>query len=443
MGTGPAALLHEVVDRRGPARTAPAPPSSTAALRAELRRARRPGRAGRRPWSPASLAARRPGGRRSGRTTRLDRPLPRRPRRRTGAGLPEPPPLRPGAGRARGPQRRPRPCVGDAAHLDRLRAAGVELPALDWDAWDRAVAAAAACAPRRRGRAPSVDRRPTRRRGCSSPAARPAAPKGARAHPPSLLAAVAASAAGPAGGRRRRLPLPVPALPRRRPTTCVHRHAHGRPVVLVDGFDPAAFCAAVEAERVTSTSLAATMLAALLDHVDGRARRRSDQLRHPAVGRLRRRADGRRPCCGGPTTVLGVGLAQGYGMTELSGNAVFLDAAAHRRGLAGDERLLRAAGRPAPGVEVRIADDADRRAARGRRRARRDGGDPRAGPAGDGRLLGRSRRPPPPPCATGGSAPATSVGSTPTACCSSSTAARTSSSPGARTCRPRRSRTCC
>jgi acyl-CoA synthetase (AMP-forming)/AMP-acid ligase II len=56
---------------------------------------------------------------------------------------------------------------------------------------------------------------------------------------------------------------------------------------------------------------------------------------------------------------LGVGLSQGYGMTELSGNAVFLDEEAHRRGLAGDEHLLRAAGRPAPGVELRIVDDDD------------------------------------------------------------------------------------
>jgi acyl-CoA synthetase (AMP-forming)/AMP-acid ligase II len=58
--------------------------------------------------------------------------------------------------------------------------------------------------------------------------------------------------------------------------------------------------------------------------------------------------------------VLGVELTQGYGMTELSGNAVFLDPAAHRRGLAGEEQLLRAAGRPAPGVELRIADADDR-----------------------------------------------------------------------------------
>ena len=57
---------------------------------------------------------------------------------------------------------------------------------------------------------------------------------------------------------------------------------------------------------------------------------------------------------------LGVELAQGYGMTELSGNAVFLDPETHRRGLAGEEHLLRAAGRPAPGVEVRVADADDR-----------------------------------------------------------------------------------
>lgn len=46
-------------------------------------------------------------------------------------------------------------------------------------------------------------------------------------------------------------------------------------------------------------------------------------------------------------------------MSELSGNAVFLDAAMHRRGLAGDPDVLLAAGVPAPGVDVRIVDDDD------------------------------------------------------------------------------------
>ena len=42
-------------------------------------------------------------------------------------------------------------------------------------------------------------------------------------------------------------------------------------------------------------------------------------------------------------------------MTELSGNAAFLGPDEHRRAAAGDERLLAAAGRPAPGVELRLA----------------------------------------------------------------------------------------
>jgi acyl-CoA synthetase (AMP-forming)/AMP-acid ligase II len=48
-------------------------------------------------------------------------------------------------------------------------------------------------------------------------------------------------------------------------------------------------------------------------------------------------------------------LSQGYGMTELAGNAVFLGPEEHRRAARGDDRMLRAAGRPAPGVAVRLA----------------------------------------------------------------------------------------
>src|SRR5215217_981742 len=55
--------------------------------------------------------------------------------------------------------------------------------------------------------------------------------------------------------------------------------------------------------------------------------------------------------------LLGCGFAQGYGMTELSGNAVFLGPEEHREGLRGDDpEVLRSAGRPAPGVTVRVVD---------------------------------------------------------------------------------------
>ena len=139
----------------------------------------------------------------------------------------------------------------------------------------------------------------------------------------------------------------------------VVRHlARGRPVVLLPRFEPAAFVAAVAEHRGTTTSLAATMLATLLDHVDASpdAHEQLASLRSiqygaaPMPAPLLRRAD----------AVLGVEFAQGYGMTELAGNAVFLSPEAHRRGLAGDERLLRSAGWPAPGVEVRVVDDGGR-----------------------------------------------------------------------------------
>ena len=80
----------------------------------------------------------------------------------------------------------------------------------------------------------------------------------------------------------------------------------------------------------------------------------------------------------------GVGLAQGYGMTELSGNAVFLAPDEHRRAAAGDPALLTAAGRPAPLVALRIVDEdgADVR-------ARRGGRDPGPGRPGVRRVLER------------------------------------------------------
>jgi acyl-CoA synthetase (AMP-forming)/AMP-acid ligase II len=135
----------------------------------------------------------------------------------------------------------------------------------------------------------------------------------------------------------------------------VHHHLRGRPVVLLDRFEAGQFAEAAARSRATSTSVAATMLSALLDLADedGGARRSLATLRSVAYGAspmplaLLRRAD----------AVLGVELAQGYGMTELSGNAVFLGPEAHRRGLDGDTWLLAAAGKPGPGVSVRVVDD--------------------------------------------------------------------------------------
>jgi acyl-CoA synthetase (AMP-forming)/AMP-acid ligase II len=133
-------------------------------------------------------------------------------------------------------------------------------------------------------------------------------------------------------------------------------HAAGRPVVVMDRFEAAGFVAGVHRHHVTSVTMTATMVSSLLDHLDDHPadRRRLGSLRQVAYGAapmppsLLRRA----------IEALGVDFTQGYGMTELSGNATFLDPDAHRRALAGAEHLLAAAGRPAANVEVRVVDDA-------------------------------------------------------------------------------------
>jgi acyl-CoA synthetase (AMP-forming)/AMP-acid ligase II len=242
--------------------------------------------------------------------------------------------------------------VGEPTHLDRLRVEGVEIPLIDWDGWELGCEGLgkASIAP-----TPSESSNGT-------PAwllftsGTTAAPKGALLTHRSVMAAVAASSAARPVEPDDVYAFPFP-LCHVAGYNVVHRHAHGRPVVLLDRFEPKTFCAAIAAQRATSTSLAATMLAALLDYVDANPSALADlrTLRSIAYGAapmppsLLHRAD----------ALLGVDFAQGYGMTELSGNAVFLDAEAHRQGLAGDGGLLAAAGKPAPGVELRIADADD------------------------------------------------------------------------------------
>ncbi len=132
----------------------------------------------------------------------------------------------------------------------------------------------------------------------------------------------------------------------------VHLHLRRRPVVLVARFDPVEVMRGIERHRVTSVSLAPTMIAMLLNHPD-RSCFDLSSLRHVFYG-----------ASAIPMDVLRRGIAeldcdfgQGYGMTELSGNAVFLDAAAHRRAVDDGPHLLRAAGRPGPMVAIRLVDD--------------------------------------------------------------------------------------
>ena len=116
----------------------------------------------------------------------------------------------------------------------------------------------------------------------------------------------------------------------------LHAHARRRPVVLPTRFDARQVLDLADRYAVTAMSLAPTMLRMLLDELAATGRRPPGHLRTVAYGAspmaealLREASD-----------VLGCGFAQGYGMTELSGNAVFLSPADHRRGLAGEARKL-------------------------------------------------------------------------------------------------------
>ena len=239
--------------------------------------------------------------------------------------------------------------VGNESDLGRLREVGVEVPMFDWTAWSAFVDSEVN---------EGIDRRidPESAAWLLFTSGTTAAPKGALLSHKGLLASVAASTAARPVSTDDVYIFPFP-LCHVAGYNVIHRHAHGRPVVLMPGFAAAEFCETVERERVTSTSLAATMLASLVELLEVEPERIA-QLRSltsiaygaaPMPTSLLRRTD----------ALLGVDFAQGYGMTELSGNAVFLNAAAHRRGLEGEEGLLEAVGSPVAGVEVRLVDDED------------------------------------------------------------------------------------
>ncbi len=131
-------------------------------------------------------------------------------------------------------------------------------------------------------------------------------------------------------------------------------HRAGGPVVLLPGFDADAVFDACRDHGVTQMSLAPTMLSMLFDHPRWDA---------DALGATRVIGYGASPM---PLPILErvlmetkLDLSQGYGMTELSGNAAYLDADDHRRAATEAPHLLRAAGRPAGDNEFRIADDGE------------------------------------------------------------------------------------
>ncbi len=129
-------------------------------------------------------------------------------------------------------------------------------------------------------------------------------------------------------------------------------HRRDRPIVLQRSFDPVGFAHLARDHSATMLSLAPTMITMLLDHPD---------VHDADLHTVRALGYGASPI---PAPTLrrvvdrwGWDCSQGFGMTELAGNAIFLGPDDHRAAAAGDDRLLASAGRPSPGVEVRLGDD--------------------------------------------------------------------------------------
>jgi acyl-CoA synthetase (AMP-forming)/AMP-acid ligase II len=127
----------------------------------------------------------------------------------------------------------------------------------------------------------------------------------------------------------------------------------GTTTVLQRSYEPEAFMAAIDEFQVTGSSFAPTMLSMLLNHP------RIDEF---DLGSLTTIAYGGASM---PVELLKATMArfpnaefiQGYGMTELAGSILCLDAAAHRVAAAGRTDILATSGRPGALVAVRLVDD--------------------------------------------------------------------------------------
>ena len=130
-------------------------------------------------------------------------------------------------------------------------------------------------------------------------------------------------------------------------------HLRCFPVVLLRSFDVETVLANVERYGVTSTAMAPTMIAMLLEDPIGErydlsSLRRVGYGASAMPGEVLRRARARWP---------GVGFSTGFGMTELSGNVMYMGPADHERAADQGLDILRSVGRQMPLAQVRVVDD--------------------------------------------------------------------------------------
>jgi acyl-CoA synthetase (AMP-forming)/AMP-acid ligase II len=138
-------------------------------------------------------------------------------------------------------------------------------------------------------------------------------------------------------------------------------HLRTYPVVLLRSFDVESLLANVEAHRVTATAMAPTMVAMLLEdpiaeRYDLSSLRRIGYGASAMPAEVLRRARLRWPQ---------VGFSTGFGMTELSGNVMFMGPDDHDRAAEQGLDILRSVGRQMPLARVRVVDDEGRDVAPG------------------------------------------------------------------------------
>jgi len=138
-------------------------------------------------------------------------------------------------------------------------------------------------------------------------------------------------------------------------------HLRTYPVVLLKTFDVETLLGSIEQHGITSTAMAPTMLAMVLEDPIGE-RFDLSSLRRIGYGassmpsEVLRKARARWP---------GVNFSTGFGMTELSGNVMFLSPPDHVRAAEQGLDILRSVGRQMPLSRVRVVDDEGRDVAAG------------------------------------------------------------------------------
>ena len=131
------------------------------------------------------------------------------------------------------------------------------------------------------------------------------------------------------------------------------QHLRGVPVFLMNQFEPRSWLELIERHRITATSLAPTMLNMVLNHPDV-DRFDTSSLDNIGYGASSIPAE----VLSRAMTRFGNVFSQGFGMTELAGNVLFMDRDTHLRAASGEPHLLGAAGRRGSLAAVRIVDEA-------------------------------------------------------------------------------------